>query len=262
MNLISASRVERLWLLAKIEFKLRYYENKLGLVWALIKPLTDITIYYIAFNVVIKQNIPSFVAYLFIGLIVWNFFVESTTGTVQILKNKKFLYEYNNMQKIDIYLSTILSNCIGLFFNLAMFFVYFLFIDRGVANLQHIEFSNYWYLLPLILNLFVLAISFSMILSSLYIMAKDVHQIWQVTAGLLFILTPIVFKTEDYIKALPVFAEINPMAGLVINFRRVIMQNSAPDFYLMTLDLIYAFVGLAIGLVLLKKLGSKAAEKL
>jgi ABC-2 type transport system permease protein len=262
MSLISASRLERLWLLAKIEFKLRYYENKLGLVWALIKPITDITIYYVAFNVVIKQNIPSFVAYLFVGLIIWNFFVESTTGTVQILKTKKFLYEYNNMQKIDIYLSTILSNCIGLSFNLAMFFIYFLFIDRGVDHLQAIDFSYYWYLLPLTLTLFVLSISFSMILSSLYIMAKDIHQIWQVAAGLLFILTPVVFKTEDYMKALPIFAEINPLAGLVINFRRVILQNLPPDYYLMTLNIGYALIGLWAGLFLLKKLGSKAAEKL
>lgn len=232
------------------------------MVWALIKPLTDITIYYIAFEVVIKQHIPSFVAYLFVGLIVWNFFVESTTGTVQILKNKKFLYEYNNMEKIDIYLSTILSNCIGLSFNLAMFFAYFLFVDRGITNLHTIDFVNYWYLIPLFLTLFVLAISFSMILSSIYIQAKDIHQIWQVSAGLLFILTPIVFKTEDYIRALPLFAEINPMAGLVINFRRVIMQNLPPDFYLMGLDMAYAAVALVAGLLLLRKWGSKAAEKL
>ena len=36
-----SNKAERLWLLAKIEFKLRYYENKLGLLWALIKPLMD-----------------------------------------------------------------------------------------------------------------------------------------------------------------------------------------------------------------------------
>ena len=34
-----SNKLERLWLMAKIEFKLRYYENKLGLLWALIKPV-------------------------------------------------------------------------------------------------------------------------------------------------------------------------------------------------------------------------------
>src|ERR1700722_20062535 len=103
------NKLERFWLLAKIEFKLRYYENKLGLFWALIKPLMDITIYYIVFKIILMSDIPSFASYLFIGLILWNFFVESTTGTIQILNTKKYLYEYSNMNKLEIYISTLLS---------------------------------------------------------------------------------------------------------------------------------------------------------
>jgi ABC-2 type transport system permease protein len=262
MSFLSTNRAERLWLLAKIEFKLRYYENKLGLLWALIKPLTDILIYYIAFNVVIKQNIPSYVAYLFIGLIVWNFFIECTTGTVQVLRTKKFLYEYNNMQKSDIYLSTILSNCIGLLFNFFMFFLYYFFIDANSPGISNTDFSTYIYIIPLFLTLFMLCTAFSMILSSLYIIAKDIQQVWQVVSGLLFVLSPIVFKTEDYIKALPVFAEINPLAGIIINFRRIIMFNQPPDFYLMGIDAAYAVFSFCLGLLLVRKLGSKAAEKL
>ena len=59
--------MERIWLLAKIEFKLRYYENKLGLLWAVIKPISDIFIYYVAFELVLKQGIPNFVSFLFIA---------------------------------------------------------------------------------------------------------------------------------------------------------------------------------------------------
>lgn len=110
-----SNKTERLWLLAKIEFKLRYYENKLGLLWALIKPIMDIVIYYIVFKVVMKSDIPAFASFLFIGLILWNFFVESTAGTIQILSVKKYLYEYSNMNKLEIYVSTLLANSIGLF---------------------------------------------------------------------------------------------------------------------------------------------------
>jgi ABC-type polysaccharide/polyol phosphate export permease len=89
-----SNKLERLWLMAKIEFKLRYYENKLGLLWALIKPVSDIIIYYVAFELILKQGIPNFISFLFIALIIWNFFIESTTGTIQILNTKKYLYEY------------------------------------------------------------------------------------------------------------------------------------------------------------------------
>src|ERR1700712_5737762 len=140
-----SNKYERLWLLAKIEFKLRYYENKLGLLWALIKPISDIFIYYIAFQKILQQNIPHFVSFLFIGLILWNFFVESTSGTVQILSTKKYLYEYTNMNKIEIYLSTILANCIGFFFNLFFFVIYFQFIDQGTLGLSWMAF----YIIPI-----------------------------------------------------------------------------------------------------------------
>src|SRR5882757_9928898 len=96
-----SNKFERLWLLAKIEFKLRYYENRLGLLWALIKPLMDIAIYYTVFQVILKQNVPAFASYLFIGLILWNFFEESTTETVHILNTKKYLYQYSNMNKLE-----------------------------------------------------------------------------------------------------------------------------------------------------------------
>ena len=42
----------------KIEFKLRYYENALGLLWALIKPITSLLMYYIV-QCGHKQDIPS-----------------------------------------------------------------------------------------------------------------------------------------------------------------------------------------------------------
>src|ERR1044072_359856 len=122
----SGNKLERILLLAKIEFKLRYYENRLGLLWAFIKPLMDLTIYYIVFKTILKQDVPSFASFLFIGLIFFNFFLESTTGTIQILKTKKYLYEYSNMDKLDIYISTILSNTIGLLFNMVIFLVFYL----------------------------------------------------------------------------------------------------------------------------------------
>ena len=52
-----SNQAERLWLMAKIEFKLRYYENKLGLLWALMKPM-DICIYYVVFEIIMKQVFP------------------------------------------------------------------------------------------------------------------------------------------------------------------------------------------------------------
>jgi len=253
-----SNKVERLWLLAKIEFKLRYYENKLGLLWALIKPVLDIVIYYVVFQIILKQNIPAFASYLFIGLILWNFFVESTTGTIQILNTKKYLYEYSNMNKIEIYVSTLLSNSIGFFFNFVMFLIFYTFLERESTGLS---IQNLW-MAALFLNLFILALGMSLILSTIYIIAKDISQIWIVITSFLFFLSPIFYKLSTFKQALPSFDYANPIAGIIINARRVMMEHLPPDFQLMGFDYAYAIFLLLLGLVFLNRLGSKAAEKL
>ena len=253
-----SNKSERLWLLAKIEFKLRYYENKLGLLWALIKPLMDIAIYYVAFQTIMKQNVPAFASYLFIGLIIWNFFLESTTGTVQILHVKKYLYEYSNMNKLEIYVSTLLSNTIGFFFNFLMFLLFYNLLEKGAL---HSTIHILW-ILPLFVNLFILSLAVSLILSNIYVIAKDITQVWQVFTSLFFFLSPILYKLDTFQERLPHFDYLNPIAGIIINARKATMEGANPDFKLLLFDFTYAIVLLMFGTFLLNKLGSKAAEKL
>ncbi len=253
-----SNKVERLWLLAKIEFKLRYYENKLGLLWALIKPLMDIVIYYVVFQIIMQQNIPAFASYLFIGLILWNFFVESTTGTIQILNTKKYLYEYSNMNKMEIYVSTLLSNSIGFFFNFMMFLIFYNFFEKESTGLS---IQNFW-MLAIFLNLFILALGMSLILSTIYVIAKDITQIWMVFTSFLFFLSPIFYKLSTFKARLPLFEYGNPIAGIIINARRVMMEQVPPDFQLLGFDYAYAIILLLLGIIFLNRLGSRAAEKL
>jgi len=253
-----SNKIERIWLLAKIEFKLRYYENKLGLLWALIKPLMDIAIYYVVFQIILKQNIPAFASYLFIGLILWNFFVESTTGTIQILSTKKYLYEYSNMNKLEIYVSTLLSTTIGFFFNFIMFLIFYNFFESESTG---VSIQNIWIVLVFV-NLFILSLGMSLILSTIYIIAKDISQIWMVFTSFLFFLSPIFYKLSTFKQALPRFSYLNPIAGIIINARRVMMEQTLPNFRLLAFDYAYALTMLIIGLTFLNRLGSRAAEKL
>lgn len=255
---LRSNKMERLWLLAKIEFKLRYYENRLGLFWALLKPVIDIGIYYVVFKIILNSSVPAFASYLFVGLIIWNFFVESTTGTIQILFTKKYLYEYSNMNKLEIYISTLLSNTIGFFFNLVMFLIFYNFLEVESNGSSYYSFL----IIPLFINLYILSLGMALILSSLYILAKDIAQVWQVFTGLLFFLSPIFYDLKLFKSALPAFDYGNPIAGIIINARFVMMEGKLPDWNLFFWDLGYAILILLTGIILLNKLGAKAAEKL
>ncbi len=251
------NKLERFWLLSKIEFKLRYYENALGLLWALVKPVSEIFIYWIAFDVIMGQKIPHFVSFLFLGLILWNFFVESSTGTIQLLATKKYLYEYTNMNKIEIYLSVIGSNLIGFGFNFLMFLLFYLLIESGTHLSWHIIF-----IIPITLNLVLLSLAFSLILSNLYVIAKDIQQIWSIVIGIGFWISPILFKLEMIRERLPGVDYINPISSMVINIRHAILDNQLPEWDLFFWGFAYSGFFLLLGFYLLNKIGAKAAEKL
>ena len=257
-KVLNSNKLERLWLLAKIEFKLRYYENKLGLFWALLKPIMDVAIYYLVFKTILKTDLQAFASYLFIGLILWNFFLESTAGTIQILQTKKYLYEYSNMNKLEIYISTLLSNSIGFFFNLISFTLFYNFVETSSAGFNVL---NIW-IIPIFLNLFILSLGLSFILSSIYVLAKDITQIWQVFTSALFFLSPIFYKFAVFRNSLPGFEYLNPVAGIIINARNAMMYATQPDLELFFFDFGYAFLLFFVGLIMLKKIGARAAEKL
>lgn len=245
--------LERIWLLAKIEFKLRYYENKLGLLWALIKPLTNLVIYFIAFKVVMKTGTPNFAIYLFSGLIVWEFFVEATTGLTLILQTKKYLYEYSNMSKLEIYLASMISISLGFTFNFAILMLFILFSD--------IEIGLNMLFLPLHFILFFLfSFGSALILSNIYIKAKDIHQIWPLISHLMMWMSPIFFLDAMLKNGIPFVEYINPMFGIITNFRGSVMYNQPPDFNILLVNVLQTIVVFLIGLFLLKKIGKKASE--
>ena len=252
-DITKGNRLERIWLLAKIEFKLRYYENKLGLLWALIKPLVQMAIYYVAFAIILQVSVPNYAVYLFIGLIVWGVFTESTSGMIVVLKTKKYLYEYSNMSKLDIYLSSQLSIMIGFMFNLIVFIVA-LYVDGMSLGVNLL-----WF--PLVfLNLFLFSIGASMILSNLFLIAKDVKQIWGLVVMFLFWVSPLLYHYERIAENLPILNYLNPMAGIIINFRQTLMYNSPPDFTLLALNFLHSIVAILIGVIMIKKIGSRASE--
>lgn len=249
----SSNRLERIWLLAKIEFKLRYYENKLGLLWALIKPVSQLLIYFIAFKVILHNNVPNYAQYLFAGLIIWQFYGEATDGLINILKTKKYLYDYSNMSKIEIYLASIISITLGFLFNFIILLMFILFSGIGFS----------WYLLyvPVILTLLItFTLGLSMILSNVFIFAKDINQIWPLFTLFLMWLSPLFLKVDDLETNIPFITILNPMFGIMKNFREVVMYHSHPDFNLLLINLAHAIITLLAGLFILKKIGKKASE--
>ena len=81
---------ELLDLLVRRELKSRYKDSALGFLWSLIRPLTQLLVYYIAIGKFLgaERSIPDFAIYIFTGLTAWALFSEIVSaGTGSIVAN-------------------------------------------------------------------------------------------------------------------------------------------------------------------------------
>ncbi len=209
--------------LIKTDFKLRYQNSVLGYLWTLLRPLFLFMILYVVFVVVLKTggDVPHFGVYLLLGIILWNYFVEVTTGSVGSIVGKGDILRKVNFPRYVIVLAGSFSALINLSLNLL---VVSLFMWLGKAEPNH-----YALLFPLLIaELFVFALAVSFILSAAYVTFRDLNYIWEVIVQAAFYATPILYAFSYVTQKSPIVAKlimINPVAQIIQDARYGLVTN-------------------------------------
>ena len=246
-------RLERIWKIAHIDFKKRYYDNFFGLVWALFNPLLRITIYYFVFTIFFPRTIENFALYLFSGLISWMFFKECTTLCMHTLTQKRYLIDSLQFNKIDLFYSAAISTLLGYLFNVGAFLV--------IGLLTGITISWSFFLFPImVLNLFLISIGAGIVLATIKIYFKDISYFWDMITLFGFWTCPIFFRGQDIIEKAPAIMYLNPLSGMIMNSREMILTGGTPDWFWLIYDLIFAIVLFIISKIIFNKFSHRALE--
>jgi ABC-2 type transport system permease protein len=206
--------------LVATDFKLRYQGSVLGYMWSLLRPLAIFVILYVVFTRFLRigDNIPHYPVYLLLGIVLWNFFVEVTTGSVAVIVAKGDLMRKINFPKYVIILSGSVSALINLMLNLLVVLL-FMFING-------VDFRLAGFIFPiLIVELFMFAMSIGFFLSTAFVRFRDVGYIWEVITQAAFYATPILYP----LSLVPVrYAKIlilNPIAQIIQDSRYVLISD-------------------------------------
>ena len=256
INLIPENnRMERIWKLAQVGFKKRYYHDRLGLFWAVLNPLFQMGIYFLVFKYIFKSEEENFALFLFCGLIIWMAFAECADRGMALLENNRFLIENIQFNQLDLFFSHTLSIFIGLFFNIAVFF--FLCLVTGLSLTWNV------FLLPVLLfNLFLIATGVSLILATLKIYLRDIVHLWAVIVLLGFWGSGILFDGAIYQEVFPPMLYANPFVGIIMNIRAIVMKGIMPDWHLLAINMAIGAFILGMGILLFKKYAHKFLENI
>lgn len=248
------NRIERIWKLSQVDFKKRYYNDNLGIVWALINPMIRILIYYVVFTQIFKSREDNFILFLFSGLIIWMGFSEATKKGITVFKSKRYLLENIRFEKIDLFISHVMSVFFSLFFNVIIYIIFSLII--GVR----LGFSSF-YMILVFFNLFILSIGISMILTVAVGIVKDISHLWDIALLAGFWGSGIFYSAEKIMEPLP-YAKYNPLLGLISITRKSLLLNSSPDMFFLIYTFIFSVGAILVGYFLLEKYGHMYFEKM
>ena len=71
---------ELLGQLVRKELKVKYKDSVLGFFWTLVRPMTQLIIYYLAFTIFLGNQQPAYAVFIFYGLVVWGLFTDIVGG--------------------------------------------------------------------------------------------------------------------------------------------------------------------------------------
>jgi len=212
--------------LVRTDFKLRYQGSVLGYLWSLLRPLFLFIILYLVFARFLKigRAIPHYPVYLLLGIVLWNYFVEVTTGSVGAIVGKGELLRKINFPKYVIIFASSFSALINLALNFVVIGI-FMAISHVTPSFGALA------LAPLVLELFIVSIGAAFFLSALYVKFRDVSYIWDVVIQAGFYATPILYVLSQVPHQYARFMVLNPLAQIIQDARYVLITHQTTTIY-------------------------------
>jgi ABC-2 type transport system permease protein len=213
------------WTLAVTDFKLTFFGSWLGYLWQLMRPLLLFSVLYFVFTefVRIGQNAPHFAVVLLLSIVLFTFFGDATGAAISSLVDRENLVRKIHFPRMVIPLAVVLTALMNLLINLGAVGIF------AIAQGVHPRWS--WLQFPvLLLALALWAVGLAMLLSALYVRARDIQPIWQVVVQAMFYAAPVIYPIEAIPK--PEWGELvmlNPLSVILQQTRHAVVDPNAPS---------------------------------
>lgn len=236
--------------LVKRDFKKKYKRTILGIFWSILSPLLMLCIMATIFGYFFSRDIPHYISYLFSGLIVFNYYAESTNEGMNALMSNAKIFSKINVPKYLFLFSKNVSALINFGIILVIYFS-FLAID-GISFTSQFLFLIY----PVICLLFI-NLGIGLILSALYIFFRDIQYLYRLFTRIVMYGSAIFYSIDILPQNLQTLFYCNPIFVCITYFRSIVLHNTVPDLWLHLLLAGYALLLFGIGCWVYKKYNYK-----
>lgn len=195
----------------------------LGFLWWIIEPVMYMGVFYIVFELGLRQGGPDFAPFLLCGLIAWKWFEGTVRQAGSSIGMNAGLLHQIHVPKYLFALIQVLSNSFKFLIVLALLVVFLLVIGKSVT-------LAWLALIPVLLTQLVLIISVGFFLAAVIPFAQDLKQVVDNLLMLLMFMSGIFFSAEQVPESMRFIFELNPMVVLIAAYRSILLAGQWPQW--------------------------------
>ena len=204
------------------DFKTKYKRSVLGVFWSFLNPLLTMTVQYVVFSTLFRNDIQNYAVYLLAGIVSYSFFNEVTTMCLQSISGNANLIKKVYIPKYIFPLSRTLSSSVNLLISL----IPLILIMFASGLTLHKSFILMFFFL---LCLVVFSLGIGMILSALMVFFRDIQFLWSVIVMVWQYATPIFYSPNIIPPRFSFILTFNPIFQFIKNIRICIMDGISPE---------------------------------
>lgn len=222
----------------------KYYLNYM---WWVIEPVMTMMVFYFVFSIFLNRGKEHFVAFLLCGLVNWSWFTRTTNNAASSILNGRMLMLQVDIPKVFFPTEVLLRDFVKYLFALSLLLIFLLFYPTPVGDT--------WLALPIIISVqFVINAGAAFICAALVPFLPDLQFVIQTLLQLGLFGSGIFYSVEDVIMPQHRYLMyLNPYAGLLKNYREVLIYGHWPDWGYLFMVLCAGLVFLGFGVWLISK---------
>lgn len=219
------------------EFLIRYKQTSIGVLWAILQPVSLMLLFTFIFGVVL-QTAPKaypYTLFYFAGVLPWTFFSGASNFAVTSLSGNFNLVTKIYFPREIIPFSGVAINFIDYLIGFCVYFLMLIVYDVRIS-------WNILWILPLQGMLVIYTTSISLLLAALNVYYRDVKLVTTFLIQFLFFATPVIYSIDSVDNKWKMFLFLNPLTFIVENMRRVTIEGRGVVLWQLGIELAGVFL--------------------
>ncbi len=215
---------ELLWLITQREIKVRYKQSLLGIVWAILQPLSLMIVFSVFFSLFARMpsdGIP-YPIFSYAALLPWTFFSTSLSFAVPSLVTNSHIITKIYFPREIVPLASVLAAFLDFIIASGIFVLMLVYYRISIT-------WNILYVLPLLAIQITFTAGICLLLSAFTVLYRDVRHMLPLLIQLWMFITPILYPVSVVPGSWRAWYMIlNPMAVIIDGYRRAVIQGLPP----------------------------------